>query len=75
MCSIASIEEMVAKIRGEERDTKRDFQSFVRHTGVRKMKPILILWTHMREQKDRKRDGTIASDLCRIDFLMRLDCI
>ncbi len=24
MCSIASIEEMVAKIRGEERDTKRN---------------------------------------------------
>jgi hypothetical protein len=48
---------MVAKIRGEERDTKRDFQSFVCHTGVRKTESILILWTHIsiREQ-ERKRD-------------------
>jgi hypothetical protein len=77
MCSIASIEEMVAKIRGEERDTKRDFQSFVCHAGVRKTESILILCTHIsiREQKERKRNGTIASDLCRIDFLMRLDRI
>lgn len=77
MCSITSIEEMVAKIRGEERDTKRDFQSFVCHKGVRKTESILILWTHVsiREQKERKRDGTIASDLCRINFLMCFDRI
>jgi hypothetical protein len=67
---------MVAKIRGEERDTKTDFQSFVCHTGVRKTESILILWTHISiKEQGRKRDGTIASDLCRIDFLMRLDCI
>jgi hypothetical protein len=59
------------------KEIQKETQSFVCHTGVRKMKSILILWTHIsiREQKERKRDGTIASDLCRIDFLMRLDCI